>query len=50
MSRIWRGEGAHELPISIKIGLTLEALPPRGGDSAGCPKKDKRRARRGSGE
>ena len=23
-------------------GLTLEALPPRGGGSAGCPKKDKR--------
>ena len=29
-------------------GLTLEALPPRGGGSAGCPKKDKRRARGGS--
>ena len=28
--------------------LTLEALPPRGGGSAGCPKKDKRRARGGS--
>jgi len=31
-------------------GLTLEALPPRGGGSAGCPKKDKRRARGGSRE
>ena len=31
-------------------GLTLEALPPRGGGSAGCPKKDKRRARGGSGD
>jgi len=26
-------------------GLTLEAIPQRGGGSAGCPKKDKRRAR-----
>jgi len=31
-------------------GLTLEALPPRGGGSAGCPKKGKRRARGGSRE
>jgi len=29
---------------------TLEVLPPRGGGSAGCPKKDKRRVRRGSRE
>jgi len=31
-------------------GLTLEALPLRGGGSAGRPKKDKRRVRRGSRE
>jgi len=31
-------------------GLTLEALPPRGGGSAECPKKDKRRVRHGSRE
>ena len=31
-------------------GLTLETLPPRGGGSAECPKKDKRRVRRGSRE
>jgi len=31
-------------------GLTLEALPPRGGASAECPKKDKRRVRRESRE
>jgi len=30
--------------------MTLEALPPRGGGSAGCPKKDKSRVRRGSRE
>jgi len=34
----------------IDWGLTLEALPPRGGGSAECPKKDKRRVRRGSRE
>jgi len=28
-------------------GLTLEALPPRGGGSAECPKKDRRRVRPG---
>ena len=28
----------------------LEALPPRGGGSAECPKKDRRRVRRGSRE
>ena len=31
-------------------GLTLEALPLRGGGNAECPKKDKRRVRRGSRE
>ena len=55
LTHVWTSKSEYHKPHKDACdwqdwGLTLEALPPRGRGSVGCPKKDKRRVRRGSRE